>query len=127
MKKYEIHSLDLFFKEATVKFIMTDLFLLLDVIFSRLRVMGFFLSPSIYLSIATFIFSPVSHDSVYPVLRFFCAVSSSTSLLVSSSSTSFDEHLHNLLCIGFKSTWQLTIFDATRSIDLTVPRLVSMI
>lgn len=75
--------------------------------FSRLRVMGFFLSPSIYFSIASFIFSPDSHDSVYLVLRFFCAVSSSTSLPVSSSSTSFDEHLHNLLCIGFESTWQL--------------------
>lgn len=90
--------------------------------------MGFFLSPFIYLSIATFIFSPVCLGSVYPVLHFFCAVSSSTSLPVSSSSTSFDENLHNLLCIGFESTWQPTIFAATRSIDLTVlRRLVSMI
>lgn len=132
MKKYKIRLSDLFFKKATVKFITIDLLLLSDVIFSRLCVMGFFLSPFIYLSIATFIFSPVCHSSVYPVLHFFCAVSSSTSLPVSSSSTSFDEHLHNLLCIGFESTWQLTIFAATRSIDFTanyimLRRLVSMI
>lgn len=80
-----------FLKGIAVRSIVTDPFPLPDAIFSCLSFL--------FLSIVTFIFSPVRH-SVHPVLYFFSL--SRICLPVSPSSTPFDEHLHNLLCIGFE-------------------------
>lgn len=116
IRKYEIRSLaHLFFKEGTVRSIVTDLFSLPNAISSRL-------SFSFHLSVSTaiFIFSPICH-SVYPVLYFF-------SLSHLQPLSRFLRHRlrsMSICIIYFVSdssglTWQATIFDATRSIDLTM-------
>lgn len=86
----------LFFKGGAVRSAVTDPFPLPDAISSCLS-FPFYLSHTI----VTFIFSPICH-SVHPALYFFPLPHPEPARRFLRHRPRSDEHLHNLLCIGFE-------------------------